>query len=565
MNKKVKNINWFQIQIHLIVFSICVFLASFMVFDGAIDYDVLWHLKQGEVYLEHGVNTNDYLSWQSGLTWTTAEWLYEVLIYLITKYTGAIGFTVLLALSTYQVYGWALKKNGTSHPFIFLIILGITFMFPKNIYNRPGEFQILFATIVIYWALYDRNKLWLKQIIAGLFLANFHGGQVVTLLATLGIIDFVTLIHLIVVDDSFIKENDKKILKEITSQIILMFLASLINPMGIEMYTVGMKVPKMYSTQFIDEWQTWNIGIASGILVLLTIIAIQTSQRFRKFNWRTLNILAIISAYTILSIRTQRLAGYLQAFIILFGYNYIIEFYEWIQIKVAQQRVNSLRLQLSREKPSDAKDDEWELYKDALNARLSKMLNKLTATRVISDTQEVQTNTVERAETLTKSKIVYTIIYIGIILFDILWINAQAVDVKTFGDLVDKNTEFQIEIVEYLKDNNINDKLFCGYTTGGWLIWNDVKQFIDSRQQPFTEEISDNTQLDDTLYAVRGNDVYQDMIKLFDKYDIDYVLWDSGELGCDISDKLVDSGEWEILVKASDTEQAEYLLGRVGA
>lgn len=565
MNKKVKNINWFQIQIHLIVFSICVFLASFMVFDGAIDYDVLWHLKQGEVYLEHGVNTNDYLSWQSGLTWTTAEWLYEVLIYLITKYTGAIGFTVLLALSTYQIYGWALKKNGTSHPFIFLIILGITFMFPKNIYNRPGEFQILFATIVIYWALYDRNKLWLKQIIAGLFLANFHGGQVVTLLATLGIIDFVTLIHLIVVDDSFIKENDKKILKEITSQIILMFLASLINPMGIEMYTVGMKVPKMYSTQFIDEWQTWNIGIASGILVLLTIIAIQTSQRFRKFNWRTLNILAIISAYTILSIRTQRLAGYLQAFIILFGYNYIIEFYEWIQIKVAQQRVNSLRLQLSREKPSDAKDDEWDLYKDALNARLNKMLNKLTATRVISDTQEVQTNTVERAETLTKSKIVYTIIYIGIILFDILWINAQAVDVKTFGDLVDKNTEFQIEIVEYLKDNNINDKLFCGYTTGGWLIWNDVKQFIDSRQQPFTEEISDNTQLDDTLYAVRGNDVYQDMIKLFDKYDIDYVLWDSGELGCDISDKLVDSGEWEILVKASDTEQAEYLLGRVGA
>lgn len=565
MNKKVKNINWFQIQIHLIIFSICVFLASFMVFDGAIDYDVLWHLKQGEVYLEHGVNTNDYLSWQSGLTWTTAEWLYEVLIYLITKYTGAIGFTVLLALSTYQIYGWALKKNGTYHPFIFLIILGITFMFPKNIYNRPGEFQILFATIVIYWALYDRNKLWLKQIIAGLFLANFHGGQVVTLLATLGIIDFVTLIHLIVVDDSFIKENDKKILKDITSQIILMFLASLINPMGIEMYTVGMKVPKMYSTQFIDEWQTWNIGIASGILILLTIIAIQTSQRFRKFNWRTLNILAIISAYTILSIRTQRLAGYLQAFIMLFGYNYIIGFYEWVQIKVAQQRVNSLRLQLSREKPSDAKDDEWELYKDTLNARLSKMLNKLTATRVISDTQEVQTNTVERAETPTKSKIIYTVIYIGIILFDILWINAQAVDVKTFGDLVDKNTEFQIEIVEYLKDNDINDKLFCGYTTGGWLIWNDVKQFIDSRQQPFTEEISGNTQLDDTLYAVRGKDVYGDMVKLFDKYDIDYVLWDSGELGCDISDKLVGSGEWEILVKASDTEQAEYLLGRVKA
>lgn len=565
MNKTRKSIDWFKLQIHLIILSICVFLASFMVFDGAIDYDVLWHIKQGEVYLTHGVTTQDYLSWQSGLTWTTAEWLYEVIIYLVTKYTGAIGFTVLLAFSTYSIYGWAIHKNGVSHPFIFFIIFGITFMFPKNIYNRPGEFSIIFAAIVIYWALYDRKLMWLKQIVAGLFLANFHGGQVITLIATLAIIDVVTLIHLIIVDDQIVKDQDKEIIKCMTPQIILMFLASLVNPMGIEMYTVGMKVPKMYSTQFIDEWQTWNIGIASGILVLLTIIAIQASQRVKKLDWRTLNILAIISAYTILSIRTQRLAGYLQAFIILFGYNYIIEFYEWLQIKVAQQRVSSLRLQLSRDKPSDAKDDEWQLYRDALNARLDKMLNKLTATRMISDAQEVSTDAVGKKETPTKQKIIYTIIYIGIVLFDVLWVGTSAEGIKTFGDLVDSNTEFQIEIVEYMKDNDINDKVFCGYTSGGWLIWNNIKQFIDSRQQPFTEEISGNTQLDDTLHAIRGNDVYQDMTSLFDKYDIDYILWDTAELGCDITDKLVDSGNWKILVKASDTEQAEYLLERVSS
>lgn len=38
-----------------------------------------------------------------------------------------------------------------------------------------------------------------------------------------------------------------------------MFLTSLINPMGLDMYIVGMKVPGMYSTQFIDEWTVWNI------------------------------------------------------------------------------------------------------------------------------------------------------------------------------------------------------------------------------------------------------------------------------------------------------------------
>ena len=115
-------------------------MAVFMVIDSGIDYDVVWHIKQGEIYASHGVTTSDYLSWQPGLKWTTAEWLYEVLIYLFVKYSGVIGFTALLALSTYSIYGWALKRSKYNHPFIYFLLFGVTFLFPKNIYNRPGEF-----------------------------------------------------------------------------------------------------------------------------------------------------------------------------------------------------------------------------------------------------------------------------------------------------------------------------------------------------------------------------------------------------------------------------------------
>lgn len=112
-------------------------------------------------------------------------------------------------------------------------------------------------------------------------------------------------------------------------------------------------------------------------------------------------------------------------------------------------------------------------------------------------------------------------------------------------------------------DNNISDNVYTGYTTGDWMIWNGLKSFIDSRQQPFTKEISDNESLDDTIKAVQGPDVFNDIQTVFDKYDIKYVLWDSGEMGIDIADRLVDTGKWKILLKATDSKADEYLLERV--
>lgn len=42
-------------------------------------------------------------------------------------------------------------------------------------------------------------------------------------------------------------------------------------------------------------------------------------------------------------------------------------------------------------------------------------------------------------------------------------------------DLVNSNTDFSLKTVQYLKENNINSGILNGYTSGGWLIWNDVK------------------------------------------------------------------------------------------
>lgn len=486
-------------------------MQVFFIIDGGLDYDILWHIKQGQVYIENGITTQDYLSWQPNLTWTTAEWLYEVIIYLIYKYTGTIGFISVLTVSTYTVYGWQAIKNKLEHPFIFFTIFAITFLFPRNIYNRPGELQIIITLWILHRAIQNSDRLVIEGAITGLFLANFHGGQLIVALTLMGILIAVNLVHIIANRDYKKEELDR--FKKLVAQTGLMAVCSLLNPMGIEVYSVALKVPSMYSTMFINEWQPWNIGYIAGVLVLLTIIQVASQKRFNEFELNTLQILAILQALQIASIKTQRVAGYLAQFIIVFCYEYIIEFYTSTIGKIANKEVTV-------SKPSN---------------------------------QEIS----------RQSAIIYSIIIAGILIFDGVYLCQQTNGLTSLNKVVDKNTEFQGNIVQYLKENEITQNILTGYTQGCWLIWNDLKQFVDSRQQPFTKEIQDNEQLDDLIHAVRGPQVSKDIQSLCDKYNIEFILWSNAEMGCDIQADLIDTGNWEIVLEDTVKAQKEYLIARV--
>lgn len=546
----------FRISIHLIILSICLFMQIFMVIDGSLDYDVLWHIKQGEVYINNGITTQDYLSWQQGLTWTTAEWLYEVLIYLVQKYLGVIGFVLILALNIYQIYGWAAVRNKLNHPIMFMGIFAITFLFPKNIYNRPGEFQIILTMVLLNSILKNDKWLIVESALFGIFLANFHGGQMVTALAIM-IIQLVCVgIHYIMGED---RQEDKEKAIKLSIQTIVMFLTSLINPMGLDMYIVGMKVPGMYSTQFIDEWTVWNIDYIQGIFILLAIIQIAHSKEFKSYSLKQIQILAITSAFTILQIKTQRIAGYLAAILVLFCYDYIVELYDDVVkhlkcLRVQQLKRKVLKVQQYLQEDQGGQKSEsdtafWRQYKESLQENIEKLQGDNTNIK-----KEIYTK---------KSVAVYCVLIAGMLLFNVLYLQSSVTS-NSFMDLVNSNTDFSLKTVQYLKENNINSGILNGYTSGGWLIWNDVKQFVDSRQQPFTEEIQGNTSLDELIHAVRGSQVQRDIQSLCDKYNIDYILWNTGEMGYDVQSDLVNSGEWEIVLQDECSNQStEYILKRI--
>ena len=188
--------------------------------------------------------------------------------------------------------------------------------------------------------------------------------------------------------------------------------------MGLDMYTVGVKVPNMYSTKFITEWNNWNIDYLSGILVILTIISVAAQKDFKKYSLESLQVLALLSAFTILQIKTQRVAGYLQAIIIIFGYKYLIEFYEAVHNKII------------------------EFYKSLFHGVFKMDSNDCD--------NENYNNKGERSKL---TKVLYSIIITSIIMFNGYYILNSVKGIEDFNKLVLNNTEFSIKSIEYLKEN----------------------------------------------------------------------------------------------------------------
>ena len=79
--------------VDIVIFCMCLAFTLFSIIS--FDNDMLWHLKLGEEFLNIGLPTDiDTFSWQNGLKWTSQEWLYDLLIYIIVKYANLIGFIV---------------------------------------------------------------------------------------------------------------------------------------------------------------------------------------------------------------------------------------------------------------------------------------------------------------------------------------------------------------------------------------------------------------------------------------------------------------------------------------
>lgn len=176
----------------LITFGIYVSLFLFLLFPYS-DYDWGWHFKYGEYFLSTWqIMWEDVWSWTTpGYKWVNHEWLYDPLLYVLSKTIGFTGLSIvgaLVGLATFHI-----SLRGIKLGFVEKALLAFFFAFfiSSALFQglRSQVIGLLFLAVNLYLirkCLYERTRAYLILPIFYLLFVNFHGSFVLGL-ALLGL------------------------------------------------------------------------------------------------------------------------------------------------------------------------------------------------------------------------------------------------------------------------------------------------------------------------------------------------------------------------------------------
>src|SRR3989344_8710901 len=92
------------------LFFIFLIVLSFFTFSNALDPDLGWHIKTGQLILERGVPYQDWYSYtMPNFPWVDHEWLLDVVMYKIYYYFGS-HVLLFLFLFFYTLAFFVIKK-----------------------------------------------------------------------------------------------------------------------------------------------------------------------------------------------------------------------------------------------------------------------------------------------------------------------------------------------------------------------------------------------------------------------------------------------------------------------
>lgn len=321
---------------HFYLFWVCVYAAILLtnMLFLSFDDDILWHYKLGEeVMTTLAVTTKDTFSWQEGLSWVNYEWLFDALIYLVIRYTDLIGFTLLYGLNAFLLlFGGAFFSKAKSR-MLYVGCASLMYLFtPSNHGNRPGEFSIWLIVLAVYLfkseVVVKKKCLWL--FLLGILVANFHGGSFLT----------ATVFGMILAILDWVWDIREKIWdwKEVLIRFlpIVAFLAgTVLNPAGVWMHYVSVRLPFMESTKMINEWQQTAFGYVNGFFFVLCILVFGYQVGKRGFERSLCKDIALFCAAAILGLTSGRGCIIYLFLWLIFGFRYfeeaVFDFLPWVK------------------------------------------------------------------------------------------------------------------------------------------------------------------------------------------------------------------------------------------
>ena len=211
--------------------------------------DLGWHLSHGRWMVENlSILKYDFLSWtKPGTYFVNAEWIYEIICYLIYKFSGYNGLFILKIIQLFGIsfaISVLIKEIGVP---IFNIFWIVPFFLISIIHLsdlRPDHLSLILFTLLLsyLYRIKDNSLISKKDLITTTLLfilwPNLHGGFAYGLFLII-IFIFGTIIN---ENLSFIYGETKEITILKTKKFLIIFfialLSTFINPYGYKIYSI---------------------------------------------------------------------------------------------------------------------------------------------------------------------------------------------------------------------------------------------------------------------------------------------------------------------------------------
>ncbi len=284
-----------KIRVVEVVFFIAIFLLSIVPLT---DFDIWFHLKSGEVFLQKGIIFYDVFSHSaSGRAWFPYEWLFQVTVFLVKQWFGfeAIKF-LIAAVVTGQllIFYYLLRKLLSLKPLLSLVVC---FFFFASIFEfisaRPHIFAYTFLianlALILTYYFKSKNLLWISLPIT-LAWANLHGSIFLDAALFFGY-SFICLVNYLI---------DKKKEWLSKSKVLGVFgvisaILTILPPLGFTQYKLLWIFfqQREFISRFIDEWAPLSAepmgllyySLITAAIVIPFIIIVWKRKSWAKNLW----------------------------------------------------------------------------------------------------------------------------------------------------------------------------------------------------------------------------------------------------------------------------------------
>ncbi len=484
-----------------IVSAVIALIAIFIYYPSTVgDYDLWWHFALGKYYVDNLTMSVDHsiFSWtKADPNWIYNTWLGSLLMYLAYKFAGGLGLWLLqwillsaLLLAAYLfIRRLNLRFDINYLMLFFLVLVGLNL---TAIFVKPENFTNLMFGLTVLIYLYakakgDHRLYYLFPPLMTLW-CNLHGGFLAGLLF-LTITYFAELAAYIIMPKK--ATISTKMLKVFTIILPLSYLATLVNPYGVNYHlsiynSLTNELYTKYSSKVFAYLSMWQFVIPKGTGFPI---------RFLSTSWAMILLLSVqVLLFIHLYIKKRSLDMALIALVI---------FFFFFGMSSGRYTLFFLILSLFTVPYLTSKTD----------------VSRFKASYLLS-------------------ALIITAFSALILWFSIFYIP----DKKFFGSVYDEKRYLPYGSSEFLLKNKIEGPIFNDYLIGGYLMWSlypQYKVFIDPRYGPFWQEVGPD------YFNLIENFTSETFTEFYKKYPFKVMVLHMREAAMAFA--LLQGGDWKLV------------------